>query len=443
MTRLKHFRVAVLIAAALSASGCGVFKKGKATTPVLGERIPVLTGEGDVIVDPATTALPMSLPAPTANAEWTQSGGDANKSMGQLALGNNLTRAFTVQAGHGSTLTERLASAPIVADGRVYTIDTLGTVRAFDERTGGQAWTSQTPIEKNNQAELYGGGLAYDQGRIFATNGLGFVSALDVRNGGIIWKVRPGGPLRGAPSIANGSIYVISQDNQIYSLNEADGSTSWSQPASLEIAGVFGSASPAVAQGTVVAGFSSGELNAYRYENGRQVWTDALQRTSITTSVSTLNDVDADPVIDNGQVIAVGAGGRMVALDLITGQRQWEINIAGISTPWVASDWIFVVTDDAKLLCVYRQNGHIRWITQLPQFEKPKSKKGEIDYSGPVLAGGRLIITGSNGALVFADPTTGRYLSQTNIGAPVSLPPVVANSTLYILDDRGRLTAFR
>lgn len=443
MNRLNYFRIAVLVAAALAASGCGVFKKGKAATPVLGQRIPVLTGEGDVLVDPATTALPMSLPPALPNSSWTQSGGDSTKSMGQLALGSNLARAFTVQAGRGSSLTARLASAPIVANGRVYVIDTLGTVRAFDAQTGAQVWSSQTPVEKGNQAELYGGGVAYDQGHIYASNGLGFVSALDERNGGIIWKVRPGGPLRGAPSVAGGSIYVISQDNQIYSLKEDDGSTNWSQPASLEVAGVFGSASPAVGQGTVVAGFSSGELNAYRYENGRQVWADALQRTSIRTSVSTLNDIDADPVIDSGQVIAVGAGGRMVAMDLITGQRQWEINIAGIATPWVAGDWIFVVTDDAKLLCVYRQNGHIRWITQLPQFEKPKSKKGLINYSGPILAGGRLIVTGTNGALVFLDPTTGSFQSQTNIGAPVSLPPVVANSSLYVLDDRARLTAFR
>src|SRR5439155_804226 len=123
-------------------------------------------------------------------------------------------------------------------------------------------------------------------------------------------SVRPGGPLRGAPTIANGALYLISQDNQIYALNEADGSTNWSQPASVEIAGLFGSASPAVGQGTVVAGFSSGELNAYRYENGRQVWSDTLQRTSIRTSVSSLSDVDADPVIDSGQVFAVGQGGR-------------------------------------------------------------------------------------------------------------------------------------
>jgi outer membrane protein assembly factor BamB len=109
----------------------------------------------------------------------------------------------------------------------------------------------------------------------------------------------------------------------------------------------------------------------------------------------------------------------------------------------VVGDWIFVVTDDAKLICVYRQNGHIRWINQLPQFVKAKSKKGEIDYSGPVFAGGRLIVTSSSGALIFVDPATGATQGQTTVGAPVSLSPVVANSTLYILDDRGRLTAFR
>src|SRR5206468_1747545 len=345
----KYFSVTLLIAAALAASGCGVFKKGKASTPVLGQRIAVLTGEGDVAIDPATTALPFSLPQPVQNTDWTQSGGTPTKSMGQLAFGNTLTRAFMVQAGRGNSLSARLAASPIVAGGRVYTIDTLGTVRAFDARTGGAVWSAQTPSEKGNQASLYGGGIAFDQGRIYATNGLGYVSAMDQRNGGLLWKVRPGGPLRGAPTVANDSVYVMSEDNQIYSLKEEDGSTNWSQAASLEIAGVFGSASPAVGQGTVVAGFSSGELNAYRYENGRMVWQDALQRTSIRTTVSSLNDIDADPVIDSGQVIAVGQGGRMVALDLITGQRQWELNIAGIDTPWVAGDWLFVVTDQAKL----------------------------------------------------------------------------------------------
>ena len=444
MTNPKYFRVAIMIAAALAASGCGLFKRGSGPkTPVLGQRIPVLTSEGDAQVDLPTAAIPMSLPAAVANTDWAQSGGDADKSMGHLALGTALSQAFMVQAGRGSSLTMRLASSPIVANGRVYTIDTLGAVRSFDAKTGAMYWASQTPNDKGNERSLYGGGIAYDNGRIYATNGLGYVSALSEQTGGILWQVRPGGPLRGAPTIANGALYVMSQDNQIYSLDETNGKTNWSEAASLEIAGVFGSASPAVAQGTVVAGFSSGELNAYRYENGRQVWQDALQRTSITTSVSSLSDIDADPVIDSGQVIAIGQGGRMVALELTTGQRQWELNIAGISTPWVAGDWIFAITDDAKLLCIYRQNGHIRWINQLPQFQKPKAKKGQIDYLGPILAGDRLIVAGYNGTLINIDPATGSFQSQTNAGAGISVAPIVANSTLYVYDDDAKLHAFR
>jgi outer membrane protein assembly factor BamB len=122
---------------------------------------------------------------------------------------------------------------------------------------------------------------------------------------------------------------------------------------------------------------------------------------------------------------------------------MWELNIAGIDTPWVAGDWIFVITDDSKLLCISRLNGHIRWINQLPEFSHPKGKKGQLEYSGPLLAGGRLIVTGSTGVIVNIDPTTGSFQSQTNVGAPISLPPVVANSTLYVYDDNGRLSAFR
>ena len=443
MTQPTQLRIALLMAAALAAGGCSMFKKSAPKTPVLGERISVLSAEGDVVVDPALAAAPVTLPPAAVNADWAQSGGNPAKSMGHLALGNALGVAWSVQAGRGSSLTARLASEPVVANGRVYTIDTLGAVRSFDVATGRQNWASQTPNDKGNEGALYGGGIAYADGRIYTTNGLGYVAAMDAGSGGIVWQKRPGGPLRGAPTIADGTVYVMSQDNQIYSLKAADGATNWSQAAALEIAGVFGTASPAVGQGTVIAGFSSGELNAYRYENGRQVWQDALQRTSIRTSVSSLSDIDADPVIDGGQVFALGQGGRMVSLELTTGQRQWEINIAGIATPWVAGDWLFVVTDDAKLLCVARGSGKIRWINQLPQYEKPKAKRGQIDYSGPVLAGDRLIVTGSNGVIVNIDPATGSFQSQTRVGPGISLPPVVAGSTLFIYADDGKLHAFR
>src|SRR5215218_9655450 len=274
MKRSVH-NIALILGAAALLGGCSLFKKGEVKTPVVGERISVLTGETDIEIDEATAALPFSLPAATANEEWTQSGGSPSKAMGHLALGSSLGTAWSVSIGQGNNRSARLASAPVVGAGRVYTIDTVGTVRAFDVRNGGQVWSASFGADVNRDSN-YGGGVAFDGGRVYATNGNGYVAALDAATGGAAWTVKPGGPLRGAPTVANDSVYVMSQDNQIYSLKTADGTQNWSSAAALEIAGVFGSASPSVAAGTVVAGFSSGELNAYRYENGRQVWQDSL-----------------------------------------------------------------------------------------------------------------------------------------------------------------------
>ena len=434
---------ALLLAATAMVAGCNPFKKDKKVTPTVGDRIAVLVGENAIEVDLDTAAAPFALPAATANEDWAQSGGNATKSMGHLELGQALGVAWTVQIGEGSGNKSRLVSGPVVGGGRVYTIDTQGTVRAFDVRNGGEVWRASFGEVGKDRAAVYGGGVAFENGRVYATNGLGYVAALDAATGAVAWTVKPAGPLRGAPTVLGDALYAMTQDNQIFSLKTADGTTSWSSAAALEIAGVFGSSAPAAARGTVIAGFSSGELNAYRYENGRVVWQDALSRTSISTSVASLSDIDADPVIDGGQVFAVGKGGRMVALDLFSGQRLWEQNVAGISTPWVAGDWVFVVTDESKVVAMARGSGKIRWIAELPRWEKPKDKKDPIFYTGPVLAGGRLIVAGSNGALINIEPSSGTVQSQTGAGQGISLQPIVAGQTLYVLTDGGRLIAYR
>ncbi|MDV3256829.1 MAG: PQQ-binding-like beta-propeller repeat protein [Sphingomonas sp.] len=446
---MRHVtRVILLLASASLLASCGgggplgIFKKkDKVTVP--GERIAVLVNEADIEIDPATAALPMSLPVAIVNDAWAQSGGNAYKSVGHLALGSALRTAWTASIGQGSDKDRRLGGGPVVAEGKVFTIDTAGTVRAFNASSGQQLWSARFGDIGENAGAVYGGGVGYDSGRVYASNGLGYVAALNASDGSAIWTVKPGGPLRGEPSISGDAVYVMSQDNQIYSLKTADGSTNWSNAAALEIAGIMGSAAPAVARGTVVAGFSSGELNAYRYENGRQVWQDALSRTSITTSVASLSDIDADPVIDNGVVYAIGQGGRMVALDLFSGQRIWELNFGGIATPWVAGDWLFAVNDKAQLVAVSRATGKIRWINQLPRYRKQKSRSGLITYVGPVLAGDRLIVAGSNGALINVNPIDGSFQSQTDVDDAVSFQPVVANNMLYLLTDRGRLIAYR
>ena len=437
-------RVVMTLAAVALLSGCEMFGGGdKKNTPTVGTRIPVLATESRVAVDPALDGLPVVIPAPSLNTDWPQPGGNPAKSMGHVALGENLQQVWSVSIGSGSSPSGRLAAEPVVADGRVYTIDTDARVRAFSVENGGLLWERRVRGENSPSETLFGGGVSFDGGKVYATNGAGDAAAIDAATGNLLWLVKPGGPLRGAPTIANDNVYAISQDNQLYALNTATGETRWTGTGAFELAGVFGAASPAFSQSTVVAGFSSGELTAYRYENGQVVWQDALARTGVSTIVGTISDIDADPVIDQGRVFSVGQGGRMVAVELITGQRVWELNIAGISTPWAVGEWIFVVTDRAQLLALSRASGRIRWIAQLPGFRNSTEERGQIFWRGPVLAGNRLILLSSLGHIIGVAPEDGTVFSSVSTGSGFSLPPVVANNTLYTLDDSGRLTAWR
>ena len=441
-------KLLLVLAASTTLGGCAVLDSvrgdagKKNNTPTVGNRVDILGTERDTDIDPALANVAVILPPATVNDAWAQPGGNASKSPGHVELGQGLARVWTASVT-GANPRARLAASPVMSDGRLYVVDTTARVTAFDANTGAQIWTNALEVEDDGKSSRYGGGVSATATNVFATNGVGDVASLAADTGALAWKKRPAGPLRGAPTLSNGNLYVMTQDNQIYALRQSDGEPQWNEAGPVAASGIFGVGAPAAAQGTVIAGYSSGELAAYRYENGRSLWSDTLSRTAMSTSVSTLTDIDADPVIDRGRVFALGKGGRMASYELVSGQRIWEINIAGISTPVASGEWVFVMTDEAKLLCVARSSGKVRWISKLQRFKNEKKKKGPISWYGPVLAGGRLVVANSRGSVWSVSPDEGTATEVFDLKSDVSLAPIVANNTLYILDDSGRISAFR
>ena len=441
-------KLLLVLAASTTLGGCAVLDgvRGDAgkknNTPTVGSRVAILGTERDTDIDPALANVAVTLPPAYINEAWAQPGGNASKSPGHVELSQGLKRVWTASV-KGANPRARLAASPVMSDGRLYVVDTTARVTAFDANTGAQIWSNALEVKNDGKSSRYGGGVSATATNVFATNGVGDVASLAADTGALVWKKRPAGPLRGAPTLSNGNLYVMTQDNQIYALRQSDGEPQWNEAGPVAASGIFGVGAPAAAQGTVIAGYSSGELAAYRYENGRSLWSDTLSRTAMSTSVSTLTDIDADPVIDRGRVFALGKGGRMASYELVSGQRIWEINIAGISTPVAVGEWVFVMTDEAKLLCVARSSGKVRWISKLQRFKNEKKKKGPISWYGPVLAGGRLIVANSHGAIWSISPEEGAATEVFDVKNDVSLAPIVANNTLYILDDSGRISAFR
>jgi outer membrane protein assembly factor BamB len=186
-------RLITLFVAASLLGGCGIFDKKKKTTPTLGDRIAVLSNEAAIEVDPALAGVPVTLPAADVNGQWAQPGGNASKSMGHLALGAAPAQAWRASIGAGASNKSALGSAPVVADGKVFTIDTQAVVRAFSAENGSTVWQTQVRGEGAPTGALFGGGVSYENGRIYATNGAGYAAALDASNGSLLWQaVRAG-----------------------------------------------------------------------------------------------------------------------------------------------------------------------------------------------------------------------------------------------------------
>jgi len=437
--------IAMVLLAAFALSGCesswNPFRT-KEAPPLPGARIPVLEADVALRPDSRLKDLEVALPRPRTNPEWPQAGGYANHAMYHLALAPNPSRAWSVSIGAGSSKSRRLIVQPIIGGGRIFTMDARSRVAAFDASSGSRQWSTSVLPSKDDEGDL-GGGLAYNKGRVYVATGAAEVLSLDAVSGKEIWRVRVSAPMRAAPTVGGGRVYVVTVQNELIALGIEKGKEIWRHTGIPETAGFLGHASPAYSQGVLIVPHTSGEVYALRADNGRRLWSDQIASIRRVTSVAKLTHIRGHPVIDNGRVYVVSHSGRLAAIELRTGNRAWDVDVGALQTPWVAGDYLYILTNDGKLACIRRDNGRIKWsIALLPYIDK-KKQKDSIFWVGPVLAGDRLIVSGSHGEAFSISPYTGQVLGRLHLSEGILIPPLVALNTLYILDDDGNLAAYR
>jgi outer membrane protein assembly factor BamB len=436
---------ALLLVGAVALSGCdslGELINKKKKVPLKGERIPVMLHERDTNPDPRVSDLRVLLPPPKPNRDWPQAGGLPSHAMHHLEIGKNIRAVWSTGIGEGSADARRLLSPPIIIGERLFAVDLDFAVTAINTRTGRVVWRFRPRIPEEDD-EAFGGGLAFDRGLVYLSTGFGWAFALDGGSGKLVWSKKLPGPMRAPPAAAAGRVFLVTIDNQTVALNGQNGARLWSHSGLSEAAGLLGGAAPAIDGSTIVVPYSSGEVFALRTENGRVLWSEALSPVRRVDALATLAHVRGLPVIDKDMVIAVSHSGRLVAIDLRTGARVWERGIGGVETPWIAGNFVYVLSNESELYCLTRRGGRIRWVRPLPRFEDPRDKEDPIKWSGPVLASDRLVVTGSHGIALSVSPYTGKPLGSVELPDRISIAPVVANETLYFLTDQAELIAYR
>ena len=393
---------------------------------------------------PANQSQPISLPAASANANWSQRGGLASHLSPHGALSPSPVLVWAVPIGQGNSRQNRIAAAPVVAGGQVFAMDALSTVSAVS--TGGALqWQVDLAAGFDRDANASGGGLAAENGRVYATTGYGEVVALDAASGGVLWRQRLDVPATGAPAIAGGKVFVAARDGSGWALEAATGKIVWQVPGTASPASVTGGAAPAVADGTVIFAFASGQLVALTADDGTPLWSAPVTGQRLGRGYGGLADITGDPVVAGGVVYAGTAAGRMAALDAATGVRLWTATEGAMSPPLVVGGSVFVVNDEARLVRLDAGSGAEIWATEMPYFvnEVPKNRQAIFAHYGPVLAGGRIVVASSDGALRLFEPVSGTMVAQVALPGGAASVPALAGGMLFVTGADGQLYAFR
>lgn len=408
--------------------------------PLTGDRLPVLKTNENLKPDASLEDYKIEMSEPILTNEWAQSSMIASHLLPHFQLNSNLSISWTKNIGTGSSHNRKLLSTPIISNNIIYTLDSYGKVSALKTNNGASIWHFNTKPSKE-EVPVANGGLAADANKIFVATGFAQIIALDAQTGKKLWHQDVSAPIRSAPTVSDGRVFVVTIDNTLFALSQEKGDILWTHAGMTEYAGLLGGASPAIVNDLIVAPFSSGEILGIKVESGHPLWGDALTSLRRTDSVSSISTIKGNPVIDHQMVFVIGHGNRMFAFNSKTGEQIWEKHIGGLHTPLPHNDVLFVVTNDHQLICLKKETGQIIWVEPL---QKTTSKSGPlIHWSGPILAQNKLYLTNSLGNLVSFSPITGKFIDSIHFKENFQMPPVIADKTMYLLAESGKLYALK
>lgn len=443
MTIAKHLGL-LAIAAVLAGCNKGELRlQGDRLTP----REAAIGAEADAAAPLAAqpVAVAISLPGQQNLADWTQKGGNAAHAAGHVAYSGAFAPLWAVNVGKGDSRKNRISADPVVAGGRIFTLDAAAKVTATGTN-GGTLWQTDLTPPTDHSGDASGGGLAYGDGAVFATTGYGELVALDPAKGTVLWRQNLEAGVGGAPTVAGGKVFVAARDGTAWAVGASDGRVAWTAPALDARAGLTGASAPTVSGDKVIFPFASGELLALNIADGTPVWQGFVAGQRLGRAYASFSDLTGEPVAAGGAIYAGSSSGRLAALDGEKGTILWSAPEGAGSPVVLAGGSVFFVNDEDQLMRLDAASGMETWRVDLPYYKnvrKDKKRKGIYVYYGPVLAGGRMIVSSTDGLIRAFDPASGKLVGSAEIKGGAASAPVIAGGTLYVLSKSGQLHAFR
>jgi outer membrane protein assembly factor BamB/plastocyanin len=231
--------------------------------------------------------------------------------------------------------------------------------------------------------------------------------ALDSFSGPAKWTFKAGGAISSSPAVAGGTVYFGSDDHNLYAVNSDTGKERWRFETGNTV-----SSSPAVAGDVVFFQSDDGDLYAVDAATSQQIWKTFIGQASFSS-----------PAIVDSTIYASG-GRDLFAIDAATGQQIWDFDLGSFagSSPSVVDNVVYVGSSNGDLFAVDAQTGDQKWRFQAQ----------DAIISTPAVVDG-MVFFGSLDKNVYAvDVESGDQAWSATTGDQIASSPIVSDGVVYI-----------
>jgi len=321
----------------------------------------------------------------------------------------------------------RVALQPVGDGNRIYAASRNGNVVALHPVTGKQSWRTELDMELSS-------GPGVGEGLVVVGAANGFLIAFEAETGAERWRANVTGESLARPVVKNDLVVAITIDNRLHGLSAFDGSERWVVEQTTPRLTMRGSASPVLVGTTVIAGFDNGRLVGVDLASGDVEWEAMLSPPTGRSDLERLSDIDGLISVVGQDVYASGYQGSLASIASESGQELWSREVS--SFEGVSADWnhVYTVNDEGVVIALTRLSGDESWRQNALIRREPTVP---VPFHTTVVTGDL------EGYLHFFSNFDGAPVARLRLGSQaISVEPVVVADRLYVQSDSGSVYAF-
>jgi outer membrane protein assembly factor BamB len=315
--------------------------------------------------------------------------------------------------------------APAVTADAIYAAAASGTIVRVDPATGSTVW-------RVDAGKRLSAGAGADATLVAVGTDKGDVLAFSA-DGKPLWQAKVTSEIVSPPKVAEGIVVVWSGDGRVFGLSAADGKTKWVYQRINPSLTVRNYSGGTTSRGGLFIGTAGGKLLALDLGTGNVGWEGNVATPKGATELERIADVTSLPVVEERQTCAVAYQGRVACFEIIRGTLNWSRDLSSLNGLAADSRYLYVTDDNGAVHALDKTTGASVW---------KQEKLAQRSPGGPQFVGDFVAVVDAEGYAHLLDRDDGNLVGRiATDGAPATAQPARSGGNAVWLSTGGTLVS--